>query len=129
MLLAIKYVDDIPEDTNSWALLQSLYKDSHHDVINAFWHFAQDPKPGEVYNLGGGKTNAASLVECVALIEEICGKKPVLTYSEENRVGDHICYYSDLRKLKNDFPDWELTYDLPKITEEIIQTVMDQQRV
>ena len=99
-----------------------------HDVINAFWHFAQNPRPGEVYNLGGGKGNAASLMECVDLIEKICGKKPELTYSEENRVGDHICYYSDLRKLYDHFPDWKLTYDLPQITEEIIQTVMDQQR-
>jgi CDP-paratose 2-epimerase len=86
-------------------------------------------RPGEVYNLGGGKGNAASLLECVDLVERISGKRPELTYSDTNRIGDHICYYSDLRKLKEHFPDWDLTYDLEQITEEIIQSVMDQARV
>lgn len=91
-----------------------------HDVVNAFWHFAQDPKPGEVYNLGGGKENAASLIECVQMIEDRTGKKPVLTYSQENRIGDHICYYSDLQKLRSDFPAWDLTYSLDDIVDEMI---------
>ncbi|MCK4872677.1 MAG: NAD-dependent epimerase/dehydratase family protein [Phycisphaerales bacterium] len=99
-----------------------------YDVINCFWNFAQNPQPGEVYNLGGGKGNAASLLECVDLIADIAGKRPKLTYSETNRVGDHICYYSDLRKLKAHFPDWDLTYTLPQITEEMIKTITDQQR-
>ena len=94
-----------------------------HDVINAFWHFAQNPRPGEVYNLGGGKGNAASLLECVSMIEERTGKKPNLTYSDTNRIGDHICYYSDLRKLKEHYPDWDLTYSLDKIVDEMIEVV------
>lgn len=94
-----------------------------HDVIRAFWAFAQNPKPGEVYNLGGGKTNAASLLECLEIIETRTGKRPQLTYSEQNRIGDHICYYSDLAKLKRDFPDWDLEYDLDRIIDEIIQHV------
>jgi CDP-paratose 2-epimerase len=57
-----------------------------HDVINAFWHFAQDPRPGEVYNLGGGKENAASLLECVDKIEALTGKRPRLSYTETNRL-------------------------------------------
>jgi len=100
-----------------------------YDVINAFWHFARNPRPGEVYNLGGGKTNAASLLECVDLIDKIAGKRPELTYSEQNRIGDHICYYSDLTKLRTHYPDWDLTYDLEQITEQIVQSVMDQARV
>ena len=91
-----------------------------HDVINIFWQFAQNPKPGEVYNLGGGKENAASLIECVHMIEDRTGKKPVLTYSEENRIGDHICYYSDLRKLRSDYPEWNITYTLDDIVDEMI---------
>lgn len=91
-----------------------------HDVINAFWHFAQNPRPGEVYNLGGGKENAASLIECVQMIEDRTGKKPVLTYSEENRIGDHICYYSDLSKLRSHYPTWRLTYSLDDIVDEMI---------
>ncbi|PHQ82142.1 MAG: NAD-dependent epimerase [Phycisphaera sp.] len=94
-----------------------------HDVINAFWNFAQNPRPGEVYNLGGGKGNAASLQECVTMIEERTGKKPKLTYSDTNRIGDHICYYSDLRKLKEHYPNWDLTYSLDKIVDEMIEVV------
>jgi CDP-paratose 2-epimerase len=90
-----------------------------HDVISAFWHFAQNPKPGAVYNLGGGKQNAASLLECVDLIHQITGKRPQLTYTDTNRIGDHICYYSDLRKLQRDYPAWKLTRSLPQIIEEI----------
>lgn len=96
------------------------------DVINAFWHFYQSPQPGEVYNLGGGKQNAASLMECVDMIEKVAGSKPELTYSDTNRVGDHICYYSDLKKLNEHFPDWKLTRNLEAIVEEIVQAVTDQ---
>lgn len=96
-----------------------------HDVINAFWHFAQDPLPGEVYNLGGGKGNAASLLESVERIEELTGKRPQLTYSEQNRIGDHICYYSDLHKLRAHYPDWDLSYSLDDILKEMI-TFMQQ---
>lgn len=99
-----------------------------YDVINAFWHFAQNPRPGEVYNLGGGKGNAASLLECVDLIHEISGKKPKLTYKDQNRIGDHICYYSDLRKLQSHYPGWKLSYTLPEITEQMVQTVSDLQK-
>ncbi len=94
-----------------------------YDVISAFWHFARNPRPGEVYNLGGGKQNAASLLECVELIEQVSGKRPTLTYSEQNRTGDHICYYSDLRKLKAHFPDWNLKYSLPEIVEEMVHSL------
>jgi CDP-paratose 2-epimerase len=96
-----------------------------HDVINAFWQFAQNPRPGEVYNLGGGKQNAASLLECVDMIEQVSGKKPKLTYQDQNRIGDHICYYSDLRKLQSHFPEWKLTYSLPQIVEQMVQLMSE----
>ena len=91
-----------------------------HDVINVFWHFAQDPRPGEVYNLGGGKQNAASLIECVDMIHQASGKRPQLEYNDQNRMGDHICYYSDLTKLRSHFPGWDLTYSLPRIIDEMV---------
>jgi CDP-paratose 2-epimerase len=94
-----------------------------HDVVAAFWSFAQHPRPGEVYNLGGGKANAASVMECVERIAEKTGKRPRLTLSEKNRIGDHICYYSDLRKLRADYPEWELTYSLDRIIDELIDSV------
>lgn len=90
------------------------------DVISAFWHFARAPRPGEVYNLGGGKDNAPSLIECVAAIEHISGKRPRLTYSEQNRLGDHICYYSDLSKFRRHYPGWQLTYSLDHILDEMV---------
>lgn len=95
-----------------------------HDVISAFWEFAKDPRPGEVYNLGGGKDNAASLLECVDLIEKIAGRRPKLTYSEDHRIGDHICYYSDLRKLRRHYPGWNITYSLDRIVEEMVQAMI-----
>ena len=91
-----------------------------HDVISAFWQFAQNPRPGEVYNLGGGKDNAASLLECVEMIAKITDKRPKLTYQDTNRIGDHVCYYSDLRKFKRDYPAWSITYGLPRIVEGMV---------
>ncbi len=90
------------------------------DVIDAFWAFAQAPRPGEVYNLGGGKANAASLLECVEMVAKRTGKRPKLTYSEQNRVGDHICYYSDLRKLRAHYPGWDLRHSLDEIIDEMV---------
>jgi len=91
-----------------------------YDVVNAFWHFAQNPRPGEVYNLGGGKENAASLMESIVLIEKECGSRPNTSYSETNRTGDHICYYTDLSKLKSHFPEWKLKYDLNDIVSQMV---------
>ncbi|MEW6566755.1 MAG: NAD-dependent epimerase/dehydratase family protein [Chloroflexota bacterium] len=90
------------------------------DVIHAFWHFAQNPRPGEVYNLGGGKANAASLIECVEAVERVAGKRPQLRYSEQHRLGDHICYYTDLSKFQSHYPEWRLRYSLEQIIEEMV---------
>jgi CDP-paratose 2-epimerase len=98
-------------------------------VINAFWNFAQHPRPGEVYNLGGGRDNAASVIECINLIEKVSGKRPQLSYTDTNRIGDHICYYSDLRKLHSHFPGWKLSYSLEQIVVEMVEAVRKQQRV
>jgi CDP-paratose 2-epimerase len=95
------------------------------DVVNAFWHFAQNPRPGEVYNLGGTKANAASLLECVEMIAERTGKRPALTYNPTNRVGDHICYYSDMRKFMAHYPAWKLSYSLDRIVDEMVKVISD----
>jgi CDP-paratose 2-epimerase len=99
------------------------------DVVNLFWQFAQAPRPGAVYNLGGGKENAASLLECVDLIETFSGRRPKITYSDEHRKGDHICYYSDLRKVRRHYPDWKLAYSLKAIVEELVHDLRDNPRV
>lgn len=91
-----------------------------YDVIRAFEEFMQNPRPGEVYNLGGGRDNSASVLECIDLIEELTGKKINWQYAEQNRIGDHICYISDLSKLRSHFPAWSITRSLTDILREII---------
>lgn len=91
------------------------------DVISAFWEFAQNPRAGEFYNLGGGRPNAASILECVELIAEASGgRRPTLTYDPTHRIGDHICYYTDMGKFRGHYPEWVQQYDLPAIVNEMV---------
>ncbi|MDX1532247.1 MAG: hypothetical protein R3362_12025, partial [Rhodothermales bacterium] len=78
------------------------------------------PRAAAVYNLGGGKQNAISMREAFALAEEITGRPMNWSYSEEARIGDHICYYSDLSRMRADYPEWDVTKDLRTIFEEIV---------
>jgi CDP-paratose 2-epimerase len=97
------------------------------DVIAAFWAFAQDPRPGAVYNLGGGKANAASILEAIELIADASGgKRPRLTFVDEPRVGDHICYYTDMSRFRADHPGWRMEHDLPSIVDEMVAMVQAQ---
>jgi Nucleoside-diphosphate-sugar epimerases len=91
-----------------------------HDVVRAFEEFIKAPRPGEVYNLGGGRENSASMLECIKIVEDMTGKKLNSTYTDQNRIGDHICYISDLTKLKRHYPNWGITKSLPTICEEIV---------
>jgi len=91
-----------------------------HDVITAIDAFAQNPRPGEVYNLGGGRTNNVSVLEAIDLIERAAGKRLDWRYNDQNRTGDHICYISDLRKLKAHYPDWNITIGLDQMIEEMV---------
>lgn len=91
------------------------------DVVNAFWHFYKNPKQGEVYNLGGTKLNAASILDIIELLEKDFDLKLNYQYLPENRKGDHICYYSDMSKFKSHYPDWTITKRLKTIIEEIVQ--------
>jgi CDP-paratose 2-epimerase len=92
-----------------------------YDVVRALEEFAKNPRPGEVYNLGGGRENAASVLECIESIQELTGKKLSYEYVDENRKGDHICYMSDLRKLRSHYPTWQLTRSLPDILREMVE--------
>jgi CDP-paratose 2-epimerase len=91
-----------------------------YDAVRAFEEFARNPRPGEVYNLGGGRDNSISLLEGIAFVEEITGRKIAQKYSAQPRKGDHICYISDLKKLKSHYPAWSITRDLPGILEEMV---------
>jgi CDP-paratose 2-epimerase len=86
------------------------------------YHFYLNPRCGEVYNLGGGKDNSCSILEAFALTEAVSGRRQRYIYVDENRVGDHICYYSDLRKMTSHYPDWSITKDLTQITKEIVES-------
>jgi CDP-paratose 2-epimerase len=90
------------------------------DVVRALEEFAQNPRPGEVYNLGGGRGNSASVLECIDAIEQLTGRKLSYEYVDENRKGDHICYISDLRKLEAHYPSWRITRSLPDIFREMV---------
>ncbi|HQU91577.1 MAG TPA: NAD-dependent epimerase/dehydratase family protein [Pyrinomonadaceae bacterium] len=92
-----------------------------YDVVRAFEEFIKAPRAGEVYNLGGGRGNSASMMECISIVEEMTGKKLDSTYSDKNRIGDHICYISDLTKLKSHYPNWDITKSLTQICEEIVE--------
>ena len=89
------------------------------DVVRAFEEFARNPRPGEVYNLGGGRDNSISMLEAITRIESLTGRKISWTYSEQARKGDHICYISNLGKLKSHYPGWRVTRDLDSILKEM----------
>ena len=92
-----------------------------YDVVRAFEEFIKAPRPGEVYNLGGGRGNSASMMECITMVEDMTGNKLNSTYTDQNRIGDHICYISDLTKLKSHYPNWDITRSLSEICEEIVE--------
>jgi CDP-paratose 2-epimerase len=93
-----------------------------HDVVRAFEEFARNPRAGEVYNLGGGRSNSISILEAIDLVQELGGKRIQWVYRDEARKGDHICYISDIRKLQSHFPDWCVSRDLNSILREMIET-------
>ncbi len=89
------------------------------DVAGFMYEFWKAPRVAEVYNLGGGKANSCSILEAFALAREATGKNMRWHYAEQNRAGDHICYYSDLRKIQAHYPAWKIQKTLPLIFEEL----------
>ena len=91
------------------------------DVSRFIFAFFNAPRVAEVYNLGGGKANSCSILEAFKLAEKFSGKPMRHTYDEKNRIGDHICYYSDLRKMKAHYPGWDITKSLEQTVGEIVE--------
>jgi CDP-paratose 2-epimerase len=89
------------------------------DLVNAFWHFFQAPRAGEVYNIGGGPQSNCSMLEAIAIAERLTGRPMAWTYSDVNRAGDHIWWVSDIRKFATHYPGWGLSYSLERTMEEI----------
>jgi len=93
-----------------------------HDVARFIEEFAKSPRGGEVYNLGGGKANSCSVLEACRIIEEVTGRPQRFTYVAENRRGDHICYYSDLRKARAHYPAWDVSITLGETIRQIAES-------
>ena len=89
------------------------------DVANFIYLFSKNPKLAAVYNIGGGYDNSISILEAFNLIESFSGNKMIYDYNSKERIGDHICYYSDLTKIKSDYPNWKITKSLNNIFEDV----------
>lgn len=90
------------------------------DVVLFMNEFLKKPRVAEVYNIGGGRENSISILEAFSLVSDISGKKMIYEYVEKNREGDHICYISDLSKMKSHYPNWSITKNLQTTFEEIV---------
>jgi CDP-paratose 2-epimerase len=92
-----------------------------YDLVNAFWHVFRKPRSGEVYNIGGGRHANCSMLEAIAACERLTGKALKWKYSEDNRIGDHIWWISDIRKFESHYPAWRLTHDMDAIYQAIYE--------
>lgn len=90
-----------------------------YDLVNAFYHFYEKPRKGEVYNIGGSRHSNTSMLEAIKKAEKILNKKAKVKYMQENRMGDHLWYISDVSKFKLHYPKWDYTYDNDRIIEEL----------
>lgn len=91
------------------------------DLVNMFWHFYQNPRKGEVYNAGGSRYSNCSMIEAIEICEEITGNKMNYSYTDDNRIGDHIWYISDIRKFQSHYPDWKYEFGIQEILTGIFQ--------
>jgi CDP-paratose 2-epimerase len=94
-----------------------------NDLVSAFWHFSQNPKQGEVYNIGGSRFSNCSMLEAIQIAERLSGKKLNYTMSDDNRIGDHIWWVSDIRKFQSHYPKWKMEYNVERIIQEIVDCV------
>ena len=90
-----------------------------YDLVSAFWEFFNAPRSGEVYNMGGSRHSNCSMLEAIDWCEQLSGRKLDWQYAEENRIGDHIWYISDVRRFQSHYPAWKYRYGLQQIMEEL----------
>jgi CDP-paratose 2-epimerase len=96
------------------------------DLVNLFWHYYQNPKQGEAYNVGGGRFSNCSMLEGIQVCEAITGNKMNYSYSETNRIGDHIWYISDMGKFKKHYPEWTWKYTLEDILSQMFEEMKNR---
>ncbi len=92
------------------------------DLVNAFYHFYQNPRSAEVYNIGGGRFSNCSMLEAIELCQTVSGRELQWSYAEQNRIGDHIWWISDISKFSEHYPSWQLRYDVKAILEQMLET-------
>jgi CDP-paratose 2-epimerase len=97
-----------------------------HDLVNMFWHFYTSPRTGEVYNAGGGRFSNCSMLEAISICEKISGNKMNYSYTEDNRIGDHIWWISDVSKFKSHYPSWNWEYGIEDILVEIREALVSR---
>jgi CDP-paratose 2-epimerase len=100
-----------------------------YDLVQMFWHYYQNPRPGEVYNAGGGRHSNCSMQEAISVCEQMAGRKMEVVYTDQNRIGDHVWYISDTRKFRSHYPGWSYGYDLKRILQEIFESAAGGRRV
>jgi len=98
-----------------------------HDLVSAIWNFYKNPRMGEVYNIGGGRHSNCSMLEAISMCEEITGNKMNNKYVDNNRIGDHIWWISDVSKFKNHYPKWEYKYGIESIVKEIHENIKSEE--
>ncbi len=96
------------------------------DLVEAFWHFHQNPRPGEVYNLGGSRHSHGSVLEAIALAEALSGQSLAYELRDQARRGDHIWWVSDIRKFRAHYPAWRCQYDLKATVTEILEVARER---
>ncbi|MEP7257758.1 MAG: NAD-dependent epimerase/dehydratase family protein [Flavitalea sp.] len=94
-----------------------------YDLVNMFWNYYQRPRFGEVYNAGGSRFSNCSMLEGIALCEEITGNKLSYSYTEDNRSGDHIWYISDVSKFQEHYPNWAFTYGIKETLTQMFESM------
>ncbi|MBY0472075.1 NAD-dependent epimerase/dehydratase family protein [bacterium] len=99
------------------------------DLIEAFWAFHQNPKRGEVYNIGGSRHSNCSILEASSIVADLCGKKLEFKMSDQAREGDHIWWISDVRKFKAHYPQWKYRHNIKSILTEIVQATAEREKV
>jgi len=93
-----------------------------HDVACFIEQFIATPRIAEVYNIGGGRANSVSILEAFSLVEKFTGRQQVYTYVDENRIGDHICYISNLAKMRQHYSGWDITLTLDETVRQIVES-------
>lgn len=99
-----------------------------HDLVNAFWHFFEKPRAGEVYNIGGSRHSSCSIIEAIQKLQFLYQKKLDYSFSEHARSGDHVWWISDITKFKTHFPTWTFAYSLDDILQDLLHAASFQAR-